>query len=181
MAGRLGVVLRGAPSLPASALAFRLKEALALQRTPLLIRRGDDVLLALLADERDYAIVQRAESVTLFGVVVVVVLSAQSAAVVQGSPVVSPLPPVGQQHAEILAEYGAIAARAVPFTSMGSSPAEWGYSPEFLARTLRGSSEDIDKLLMVACGGGCPLALVPHSAPLVRADMLSAWYIHAGD
>jgi hypothetical protein len=164
MAAGHSVTLLGAPKQPLRALASHLKLALRLQQTPLVHRRRDGVLLAVVLDECDFASVQAAGCVTLFGVAVR--LDTQAAVALAPAPAAPPPPP--PEYAEIQKEYGAMAERTEPFSSMGSTPADWGYTPSFL-QSLLGNTACEDQLLMVACGGGCPLALVPDSVALKGA------------
>jgi len=156
--------LVGAPAQPAASLAYQLKLALQLRQTPLVIRRQSSGAAQLLAcwvsDPQDVAVVQRTPRATLFGVAVR--LTAQLA------------PQQPTQYVEVLSEYGAMAQRTAPFSSMNSTPLEWGYSPALMERALGSSSnissgEQASRLLALACGGGCPLAHVPASVPLLGA------------
>lgn len=159
--------LVGAPAQPAASLAYQLKLALQLRQTPLVICQQSSSAAQLLAcwvsDPQNAAVAQRTPRATLFGVAVR--LTAQLA------PVAAQLRQP-TQYAEVLAEYGAMAQRTAPFSSMNSTPLEWGYSPALMERALGSSSnissgEQASRLLALACGGGCPLAYVPASAPLL--------------
>jgi SAM-dependent methyltransferase len=172
----LAVSLTGAPAQPAASLAHHLKTALQLRQTPLVIDRRGEAPVAWVTDGLDQSALQRTESVTLFGVLVGLRLQQPMPAVAAQGPAPQAAP---TEYAAVMAEYGAMAQRTASFNSMNSSPAEWGYTPAFLARALGSSTtsgstgdQEAAQLLAVACGGGCPLSRVPPEAPLDGATVV---------
>jgi hypothetical protein len=76
------------------------------------------------------------------------------------------------EYQEVRREYATIASRVTAFYSRASVPAEWGYTDEFVASVLGSITSDgqaATELLMVACGGGCPLAQLPPETALAGA------------
>ena len=82
------------------------------------------------------------------------------------------------EYVDVRKEYASIASRTTAFNSRSSVPSEWGYSEEFVASVLGGKdtgdhdTQAIADLLMVACGGGCPLAHLPPETILEGACVL---------
>jgi SAM-dependent methyltransferase len=82
------------------------------------------------------------------------------------------------EYVDVRREYASIASRTTAFNSRSSVPSEWGYSKDFVASVLGGkdtvdhNAQAIADLLMVACGGGCPLAQLPPETSLEGACVL---------
>ena len=187
--------LTGVPAQPLATIGFALRASLSLRATPQLLRvaSDDDSLFALIVEPDDASKIVRTdevpapfsmskcvcefsfykccifwEQVVLFGVIVSLAATEPGARIVAEN---SDCP----EYVDVRKEYAAIASRTTAFNSRSSVPSEWGYSEEFVASVLSGkdtgdhSAQAITDLLMVACGGGCPLAQLPPETSLEGA------------
>ena len=162
--------LVGAPAQPAATIGFQLRAVLTLTATPEVMRIAGQ-LVALIIDPDDASKASRADEVSMFGVCVSLAAAAEGASVGAES---ADCP----EYIDVRKEYGAMALRMTPFNSRSSAPSEWGYTEDFVSSVLGSKvhgdrdTKAIADLLMVACGGGCPLAQLPPDFTIEGACVL---------